>query len=196
MVNLRSKALRSWFKLKQNVCTIDDIPTEILVRLYNSVSKQINLYASEIWGPQILSMENRDVMFHIGKMATVTAQQKIAKSILDVPKKTSNIGVLAELGLYPLYIDIAINVIKFYKRLASIDQSRLVYKAFIEDCQLAPPNTKLSLAATTKSILTAAGHSPSPGTYLSELNFLTLQLYDGVYANNLKTSLKKKQQIK
>ena len=120
------------------------------------------MYASEIWGPQILALANHDVMHHLNKTSRLTAQIKIVKSILEVPKKTSNIGALAELGIYPIYIDIAIQVLKFYLRISTMNQSRLVYNAFLEDCSLASLNpTKVYIAETARKIIT----SPSKNYY-------------------------------
>jgi hypothetical protein len=58
-----------------------------------------------------------------------------------------------------------------------------VYKAFIEDCQLALHNTNMSLAATTTSIIIAAGHTPPPlsGSQLCKLHFNNTGIRLGLY---------------
>jgi hypothetical protein len=160
MSNLRGKALRAWFKLKQNLCTEHDIPTEVLLRMYNAVSKQINLYASEIWGVSIIDRSKKCNIFHNwDKTANLTSQIKIAKSMLDLPKKATNIGTLSELGQYPIQIEINTNILKFYGRLKNMDQNRLVYKAFLEDSRLALKNPKVSLTFAAQSIMYATSGS-------------------------------------
>ena len=57
---------------------------------------------------------------------------KVCKHILGVHKKASNITTLAEIGRYPMHIDIHTKMTKHLLRLKNIGKERLVCKAYQE----------------------------------------------------------------
>ena len=56
----------------------------------------------------------------------------LCKSILGVGSKASNLAVVGELGRYPLYIDIVINMIKYWIRLHE-DKTNCMLKAALDE---------------------------------------------------------------
>jgi len=57
----------------------------------------------------------------------------MCKQILGVNKRASNVNTLAELGRYPLKINIECQIFKFFQRFIFVDKKRFLYKAFQEE---------------------------------------------------------------
>ena len=83
------------------------------------------MYGSEIWG---------DINFHklntqgdnyfkklCGDLAVEKAHLSFCKFILGVSKKATNIAVMGELGRYPLFLEVLLNMFKYYIRLKKSD---------------------------------------------------------------------------
>jgi hypothetical protein len=130
---LNNKAMRAWFKIKQSLCTSDETPTHILLHMFNSVSKQISLYGCEVWGADIVNVKSTNLFHNWGNASCNRTIIKVAKSILDQPKRCSNVGALVELGIQPISLDVYISVLKYHNRLSTQSCDKLVYKAFMED---------------------------------------------------------------
>jgi hypothetical protein len=56
---------------------------------------------------------------------------RVCKQVLRVPRKSTNISVLAELGRLPMYNDVLLAVVKYYTRLESLSNSSLLHKVFM-----------------------------------------------------------------
>ena len=102
------------------------------IRTYSTffdVVKPIALYFYEIWGKRVNLEENIEKI-----MNTVWEKlhTKVCKNILGLHRKASNITILAEIGRYPMYIDIHIKMTKYLLRLKNIGKERLVCKAYQE----------------------------------------------------------------
>ena len=153
MINVKSKALRSWFKIKQNLCTSDETPTHILLSMFRCVSMQIALYGCEVWGMELISTKNTNPFTNWNKAILNHMQVQICNSILNLPKRVSNIGSIVELGLYPLTLDIIVRMLKYYNRLRTMDTSKLVYKALQEDYKICALHQDLSFSGKVLHIL-------------------------------------------
>ena len=57
---------------------------------------------------------------------------KYCKFILGVHKSSSSQAVLEELGRFPLFIDIIVNLFKYYKRINDMEQDSLLNRALNE----------------------------------------------------------------
>uniref|UniRef100_A0A9J7YWS7 ribonuclease H n=1 Tax=Cyprinus carpio carpio TaxID=630221 RepID=A0A9J7YWS7_CYPCA len=95
---LNEKARRAFYAIKARFGQLK-LPIRTWIKLYHAIIKPILLYGSEIWGP-ILKFENWD------KNLIERTQLEFAKNILRVNRSTSNHACRAELGLYPLHIEI------------------------------------------------------------------------------------------
>ena len=86
--DLRDRALKAFYSLKNKMGTAfyRNIPTSL--SLFDSLIKPILLYASDFWGPLKLPANN----------PIENLQMRVFKELLGVSKKTTNIGVLLELG--------------------------------------------------------------------------------------------------
>ena len=55
------------YSIRNKVCTSDYIPTNVLIKLYQAIIKQIATYASDIWGAELV---------HSKKIAVEKSQYK------------------------------------------------------------------------------------------------------------------------
>ena len=83
------------------------------------------LYACEIWGPEVLSYKT-----HFYKSTIEQVHIKFCKQTLNVPWNTENIACRAELGRYPLSIDIKASIFSYWQRLKHSCNNVLLSEAF------------------------------------------------------------------
>ena len=98
-----------------------------------------------MWGDVVLKNN-----FEVNKIIQIYDQfdcQKLnityCKFILGVHKSSSNQSVLGELGRFPLFIDIIINLFKYYKRINDMEQDSLLNQA-LNECKTFHQSGKIS----------------------------------------------------
>ncbi len=94
------------------------IPIQTWLKILKAVIEPIALYGSEIWGPlktQYFSKWEKD--------ETEMMHTQICKNILKVNRATPNNSCRAELGQYPLLINIQKRAVKFQQHLKCSDPS-------------------------------------------------------------------------
>ena len=112
------KAKRGTIEILQTLRRLSCSTPKLFFKLFDSQIVPSLLYGAELWGfEEYVSIER----VHI----------QACKLLLNVPTFTPNDMVLGELGRYPLYINSAIKVIKFWFRLLKQDNSRYSKKAYI-----------------------------------------------------------------
>ena len=119
---LKEKARRAFYAIKKS--TQVDIPIRTWLKIFQSVIEPIALYGSEVWGP----LTKHD----FGKWEKHPIEilhAEFCKRILRVQRKTPNNACRAELGQYPLIINIEKRAIKFWKHLKMSDPKSYHYKA-------------------------------------------------------------------
>ena len=102
------------------------IPILIWLKIFKSVIQPIALYGSEVWGPLANQEFSNWDKHQIGILHT-----EFCKFILKVQRKTPNNAFRAELGQFPLLIDIQKRAISFYKHLQTPLQAVLLTKALV-----------------------------------------------------------------
>ena len=126
-----------------------DIPIKIWLKIFDSVIQPIALYCSEVWGPLSHSYTQWD------KHPTEILHAEFCRMILHVQRKTPTNACRAELGRYPLMMNIQKRALTFFKHLKASPPETLHYKALSTQelnpeksplCQLvlrltAPPQT-------------------------------------------------------
>ena len=119
---LKEKAKRAFYAIKRSIKL--DIPIRIWLKIFKSVIEPIALYGCEVWGPATKGdFSNWD------KHPTEALHAEFCKSILRVQRKTPNNACRAELGQYPLIIDIQKRAVKFWQHLKMSDPHSLHYQA-------------------------------------------------------------------
>ena len=87
----------------------------LFLNLFDSLVQPVLLYGCEIWGSHCLNTNNR----------VITFVNKFYKTLLGVKQRCSNAGVLCELGRFPIELNIAKAMIKYWFRLTSMPTNRL-----------------------------------------------------------------------
>ena len=77
---------------------------------------------------------------------------KYCKFILGVHKISSSQAVLGELGRFPLFKDIIINLFKYYKRINDMEQDSLLYQA-LNECKTLHQSGQISWYSNLTNIL-------------------------------------------
>ena len=137
------KATRALFKLKKTLKDCDVNP-QLMLYLYDSTIKPIVLYGSEIWGlSEVLSIgKNQISSQNFAKGIIEKLQLNFFKYILGVNKKASNFAVLGELGKFPLFTDIFVNIIKYWVHIVNYSNNHVLNDAYVENCLLRESGSK------------------------------------------------------
>lgn len=129
---LYDKALKASFKLYRDVkATSPSIKS--LLHIFDHTIKPIVLYGSENWG--MINLTNKRKLSSLFEIYKEWDHEKLnikfSKFILGVSKQSTNIAVLSELGRYPLYCDIILQMLMYWHRLEN-SSSELLKSAYNE----------------------------------------------------------------
>jgi len=139
--DLKNKGLKALFSMWKSISPGKIPPVAIASKLFDAMVKPIITYNSEVWGCEIPNTLQRHMtgneipnyedkyMKYINECPYEKLHLKFCKMALGVKKQTSNIATRAEIGRYPLIIEINIAIIKFWLRLNNIDKDRIVVDA-------------------------------------------------------------------
>ena len=123
---LSKKVTKIVFTIKRLLSNIDSSAAETRNKLFDALVKPVLLYGCEIWGPELLSYKT-----HFDKSTIEQVHIKFCKQTLNVPWYTENKACRAELGRYPLSIDIKASLLCHWQRLEQISDNPLLHEAFI-----------------------------------------------------------------
>ena len=116
--------------------------------MFNYRVLPILLYSSECWGAylhkSISKFKSKDI---IEKLHT-----KFCKLILQMPKNATKIACKAELGRYPLLLNISKRIMSYYNNIISKPDNTLVYKAYLTQIKLQSSTTCQNWLTFIKSI--------------------------------------------
>ena len=122
------KALKALFSVYSSLDVRADLKNiPLFLKLFDSLVKPVLLYGSEVWGSAILSENNP-----INKFTN-----KFYRTLLGVPRHTSNAGIHAELGRFPIHVNIQKAMIKYWFRLLTLPKDRLASHCYwsLLDCK-------------------------------------------------------------
>ena len=120
--DLREKARRAFYIIRKSVKI--NIPIRIWLKIFKSVIEPIALYGSEVWGP----LANQEFS-NWDKHPIETIHTEFCKYILKTQRKTPNNACRAELGQFPLLINIQKRAFKFHKHLQNSDPNSYHHQA-------------------------------------------------------------------
>ncbi len=106
---LSAKANRALLALN-NKCKIKYLPIKIALKLFDSLISPILLYGSEVWAPY-LNLNNKEW----DKCEIEKIHTQFLKRILGLNRSTTNALVRAELGRFPLSVEINCRIHNFIK---------------------------------------------------------------------------------
>ena len=120
--NLLNKGKKAWFAIQRSLQKSKAKTVKTYLKLIDTLIKPIILYACEAWGDIRTKklFENKTEKFHLS----------MCKQVLGVNKRSNNVNTLAELGRYPLFINIESQIFKYFQRFVYVDKNRFLYKAF------------------------------------------------------------------
>ena len=113
LADLRDRGLRAYGSLKSKLGCLFRKHICTTIHLFDSLVKPILLYASDFWGCLKLPRTNPVENLHI----------KFCKELLGLGIHATNLGVMLELGRYPLTIFGKKNSVKNWERIAQIKKA-------------------------------------------------------------------------
>ena len=124
---LSSKANKAKFALN-NIAKLKQIPVKTAIYLFDAAVLPILTYGSEIWALNAtLDHDKWD------KTSTEQAHLNFIKHILGVNRSTNNLICRAELGRYPLSIEINTKIINFYRHAKAMPIDSIVHQSYLLD---------------------------------------------------------------
>ena len=130
---LYQKGLKAYFKFRK--CFEHHEPKiKTLLHVFDHTIKPVLLYGSEIW--DIFSAEKlnklRDSYFNklCSDLIAERLHVKFCKYVLEVSRRSTNIAIAGELGRYPLFLEVILNMIKYFIHLSNPICTGLVAEAF------------------------------------------------------------------
>ena len=133
---LKEKACRALYSIKKQFHKIN-IPIRIWTKIFDSVVLPIALYGSEVWGP----LSHRDYT-RWDKHPTEVLHAEFCRMILNVQRKTPTNACRAELGRFPLIMNIEKRTLKFWMHLKSSPKTTLQFQA-LQSQELNPEKSPL-----------------------------------------------------
>ena len=144
--HLREKAVHALFSLRRHI-DFSSLKPSLACKIFDTMISPILTYNSEVWGVFIKSdFKNWDTS------PIEKGHLQFCKRYLQVNNKASNIACRAELGRYPLILDINKRILKYISYLQSKEQSSLVIQSFLMSIDL-HRNGKTSFYTNLKKIL-------------------------------------------
>ena len=169
--DLRDRAFKAYMKMKNDLGTAFNHDIMTVLKLMDSLIKPILLYASDFWGCLKLPKNNPIENLHM----------MMCKQILGVQKQTTNIGVLLEIGRFPLSICAAKFSVKNWERIRLGIGNKILIEVYKEGAA--------SWDLSVRSLLETNGmlnfYIDDP---VSEFPFIYKRIYQRLYDNFLETS--------
>jgi hypothetical protein len=127
------KAQKAYFALISKVNPNNGANPRTLLKLFDALILPILLYASEIWGLSSIRLDyNNDLLEQLFSKEYLCEKLhiKFCKRVLMIGKCSSNIGVLAELGRFPLVINLISKNVQYFLKLQSIKNNSILSEAY------------------------------------------------------------------
>ena len=116
--DLASRGKRALTCIQQKLTALENQSLVLFTKLFDAQVQPIIQYGAEIWGLYDAALQCEQV--HLFAL----------KKFLRVTSKTPNDLIYGETNRYPIYVNSAIRVIKYWLKLMQMDQTRLPRKAY------------------------------------------------------------------
>ena len=144
--DLYKKGLKAFFKLKSKFMNFENIPIKTSLKLFDTLIRPIITYGCEVWFTDYkFSLDNCD------KLNTEKLQHKMLKSILGVKRQASNMACRLECNREPITIFVLSQMYKYYQRLSKLNENRILYSAYLTDCELYTDKVKSGISNIHKA---------------------------------------------
>lgn len=172
---LKKTALKALYALYRNMNGAFRKNVQLTIGLFDTLIKPILTYCCEIWGFDGKYNELRDPIEQV--------QTKCCKMLLGVSKRAVNSACRAELGRFPLIIEVKSRIISFWLRILTLPGNRLSKIAYME---MRPNEKPKSWALQLKMLLSQIGLG-----YVWEMQD-SLCMADTLYLKSLQTKVKQR----
>jgi hypothetical protein len=129
--HLYNKASRAYFSLRQDFNFQNNASPKVIIKLFDSMIKPILLYGSEIWAVFGWKQNNchsiQKFLFN-DKHKFEALHVKVCRNILGVHKRAAEIMVRAELGRYPLMLNIIQHIYGYWQHILNTEENSLLSK--------------------------------------------------------------------
>ena len=135
---LKNKGLKALFSMWRSISPGKIPPLTLATKLFDSLVKPILIYNSDVWCSEIPATMQRHIVKgklrehedkYINESPFEKVHVKFCKMILGVKKHTSNIACRAEMGRFPLHLEMYVSMIKYWLRLNKTPRDRLTADA-------------------------------------------------------------------
>ena len=137
---LRDKALRAIYALRLSIrrSTGISLPIELLVKSFNVQIRPVVDYGAELWA-QVHPIPDIEYV-----------QNFFLKTSLHIREQTPTLALLGELGRFPLYLKQHELLLRYFKRLQTVDKTKVLYKMYedLVNLDLQGHNTWVTKART------------------------------------------------
>jgi hypothetical protein len=117
VTSVLSSSVRATYKVLSYCKCFGQMPPVLTMKLFNSLVAPIISYGCEIWFPLInQQLKGMIEKFHL----------KFMKSVLHVKQQTPTIGVMGELGEYPLLLKMSTKIIKYWIIIQNLPDDHIV----------------------------------------------------------------------
>ena len=126
-----------------------EVNIDTVCKLFDILINPIMSYSSEIWLPYSLKITSEDDIYTVfnnildSQIPSESLHMKFCRNLLGVHKKASKIPVLAELGRYPLCIQMICQTISFWAHITESDESSYLKEAYMDMKDTTHSNTNL-----------------------------------------------------
>ena len=146
---LSQKARKAVFSLKPLLRS--SLSPKALLRIYNACIKSILLYGCEVWGKDYM---NDNCPIEI-------IQNRFCKNVLGVHRSSSNSACRAELGIFPVDLDVSVRIVKYWLRLRQLNFSShpLQVDALLSQQYLPENSRRKSWIHHVNEVLNNSGYS-------------------------------------
>ena len=129
---LKQKAMKAAFSLKSSLASQNICSPALFMRLFDKLIKPILLYGCEVWAQEILRLK-KITLTKLNKFPPEQIHIKLCKWALGLRKSTNNNATRAELGRYPIYIDIIKQTQNYSSRFEQLPDERIAKKAYLNE---------------------------------------------------------------
>ena len=193
---LGQKALKAYFAWNHHINTENGASISVRQKLYNSTTKPIVLYCSEVWGGFDWNLTGNCAVTRLLTDNTTPSEclfNRFCKQSLGISKYSSSLMAKAELGLVPMAVDILSNMLKFWHHLQKLPDHSLAREALLSSQEL-DENGKISYVTRLKHVceklncLDVLEYSENPGekirNFMSKLKDMYIDHFNRSLALN------------
>ena len=127
--NLTTKAMKFSFKISTTLTSKQVLNSKVYTQLFGCMVKPVVLYGAAVWGEGLLGFSQKNSLGNVDSLPFKRLHNKICKCALEVGKYVSNAASRAELGRYPLLINVAPTVVSYWCKIL-MSPDKLVHQAY------------------------------------------------------------------